>query len=258
MLVAACLAGALTHSTAVMAAATARDLSAEAKRLMASGDRRAALTAFGGARKLVEQGGPLDRELIDFMALNLYNLGVGFNNDRQPSEALTSFVEALRLQRLAPNLRDAPFRGALADAALAVGSFLVASRRSEETLEAYRLLELVVGPEPQVELGLGAAQLARGDLSEAKAAYERAASRDPALAEAAAGMGRVSLAEAAKIERSDPIEAIALQEMGVDHLDRAATQDPKSAQRRRELAAGAASLSAMLARGGRAAESLQR
>ncbi len=231
-----------------------RDLAAEGRRLMDAGDAAGAFASFAAARRALE-GKPADRELIDYLGLGLYNLGVRLNNERRADEAIDCFIEALRLRRIEPGLRDADFRARLTDASLAVASYLVALNRTVAPIQTYRLL--VEGPSPDARAlaGLGAAHLARGELPEGLSAYDKAALIDPNLAEAAAGKGRalVQMAVHPAAGRAQSAAAVGLLQSAIESLGRAADLDPLSGLRQRDLAAALSRLGRELVRMGNGA-----
>ena len=220
-----------------------RDLASEGKRLMDAGDTAGAFASFAAARLALE-GKPADRELIDYLSLGLYNLGVRLNNDRHADEAIDCFNEALRLAKSTPGLRDAAFRARLADASLAVAAYLVALNRTDASMQTYRLMAEGPAPDARALAGLGAVHLARGELSEGLSAYEKAALIDPGSAEAAAGKGRALMLMAIRPAsgRAQSKETVGMMQGAADAFARAAELDASSGSRQRDLAGALARL----------------
>ena len=222
---------------------------------MEAGDLAGALTAFRGAHKAILDEGregrrPPDRELADYLALHLYNLGVRFNNQGDADSALDSFIEALHLGGKVPRLRDGTFRANLREAALQVAGFLVASSRPDRPLAAYQLIQSEEPTSSRVLLALGAAHLARGELDQAALVFEKVESIYPGSAEGAAGRGRVALARARGRTGADAVELL---RSAAGLLRGAAEMEPGSPARLRELGAVEAQLSLASARAGEAA-----
>lgn len=173
---------ALTARAPLAQAQGSRDLCLRGEREMQAGDLAGALESFRTAREILGRERPQKEEVADFLALHLYNLGVRFNNSGDAPRALDCFLEALRVERLRPGLRDAPFRKTLHKATLAVAGHLGASGRPATAIEAYSLLEGIAGGDPQdgaeIEAGRGRIELAAaGTNAERLAAAERSLRR---------------------------------------------------------------------------------
>ncbi len=235
---------------------TARELSLSGKGYLDKGDLESALAAFSRARGKLAEEGAHDYELASFMALHLHNLGVRFNNQGLAREALRCFVEVLRLYEVQPRLRDNEFRARLTEATLGVAGYLVSAGEAPGALEAYELLEALAPGDIRQALGLGAAQLASGNLEAADAAYGKAWKLDAASAEAAAGRGQVSVAMAASSRgRERGNEAATRFESGVVWLRKAVKLEPGASRRWLALAEALSSWSDHLGWEGRSSES---
>ena len=240
----------------VLAASTPRDLSLQGRDKMESGDLKGALDSFRGAREGIERASVVDRELIDYLALHLYNLGVSLNNAGDADGALDSFLEVLRLTDRAPGIRDKAFRTRLIEGSLEVAGYLVSSGRPDRPAEVYGLLERMAPIDARPRIGLGSAALAQGDLARAEEAFSAAAELAPNNPEVAAGFGRVALRTARYLDQvsaarggGDPLPAYA---RAIYYLGRARDMEPATASRERELAGALEHYSRALARAGEA------
>ncbi|HZI92815.1 MAG TPA: tetratricopeptide repeat protein [Patescibacteria group bacterium] len=198
---------------------TARDLCLLGQRQMEAGELQAASESFRSAREMLAHEAPVKEELVDFLALHQYNLGVRFNNAGDAARALDSFMECLRLQRMTPRLKDAAFRDGLLKGALSVTAYLAVTGQAPRALEAYSLIEQTPGIDQQ------------------------------SLAEVSAGRGRILLAAAG----TDPARLAAAAEALSDALRR----DPGSARRSRDLAGVMARLADVKKRAGEIDSSLE-
>ncbi len=255
--IAACLVAALAAWTAAPAAPTARDLAQRGRLEMEAGRLDAALESLRAARERVSASVP-DRELGDALAAWLYNLGVQFNNAGRPDEALSCFIQCLRLGTAAPRLRLPDFQQSLERSILAVGDFLVKSGKTESPIEAYGLLVEHSARRSAVWLALGDVQLARGAATEAAAAYRSAAMLDPASAAAVGGQGRAAALAAARAGAAGrEEERLTLLESAAELLRRCAEMGPASARHEVDLSAALADLGAARGRAGRPVEAEQ-
>ena len=245
-----CLAGILVEPAVHQAAPaepTSRDLAQHGKLLFDSGDLAGALASLGAAREKLALESPRDAELVDFLGLQLYNLGVRFNNAADAPRALACFTEVLRVGGSNGRIRDTGFRQSLGESTLVVAAFLVASGKPDITLEAYRLLPGILPRDIRVQTGLGMAHLARGDYPEALSVYRQAELERPNSPEVASGLGRAALAMA----RSAPqTEVLPLLEKATGWLRRACTLEPNGAASQRELASALILLSQTAGRSG--------
>lgn len=212
---------------------SSRQLAQEGKRQLDAGDLPAAMTSFSAARERLDRESPVDAELADFLGLQLYNLGVRFNNAADAPRAMACFTEALRAGGPAARIRDAAFRESLGRAALDVAAFLVATGKPDLTLSAYALLPKVLPRDARVQTGLGAAQLARGDHRAALTAYRQAELELREEPVVVLGLGRALLGLARETSSGDHQQML---EQAADMLGRPCLVDSSSAAMQRELA----------------------
>src|SRR5262249_9518827 len=132
-------------------AGTARDLCIAGQRAMEAGDLAGAKESFraAGGRVAAEraEAAPLDEDLLAFLSLHLYNLGVRFNNAGDAPGAIDCFVEEMRLEAATHPIRAAALRERVRQATLSVSRFLADSGRPGPALEAYDLLGSIPGVE---------------------------------------------------------------------------------------------------------------
>jgi len=237
---------------------TARDLAQTGREHLAEDHPIQALDAFRLAREAVDRSEIIDRQLVDFLALSLYNLGVRFNNSGDVDRAVESFLQASLLSRRVPQLRDPEFRKQLVEATLKVADYLVASGRPERAVAASTALGTLAGGDVRPLLAAGAARMALGDTAGAGEMYQKAAEHSPKSAEAAAGMGRVARAAAERPAPRDgggeeeDARVLRAREEAVHWLGKARDLETMSAQRESELAGALMAHAAALARSGRA------
>ncbi len=239
---------------------TARDLAQTGREHLAADHPIQALDAFRLAREAVDRSQTIDRQLVDYLALSLYNLGVRFNNSGDVDRAVESFLQASLLSRRVPQLRDPEFRKQLLEATLSVAEYLVAAGRPERAVAASTALGPLAGGDVRPLLAAGAARMALGDPAGAREMYQKAAELAPKSAEAAAGMGRVARAAA---ERPAPrvgaaggdeedARVLRAREEAVHWLGKPRDLETMSAARESELAGALMAHAGALARAGRA------
>lgn len=241
---------------------TARDLAEAGRKHLASEHPIQALDSFRLAREAVDRAEIIDRQLVDYLALSLYNLGVRFNNSGDVDRAAESFLQASLLSRRVPQLRDLEFRKQLLEATLSVSDYLVASGRPERAVAASTALGPIAGSDVRPLLAAGAARMALGDPAGARELYQKAAELSPKSAEAAAGMGRVARAIADRPARApgkpspddedEDARILRVREEAVHWFGRARDLETMSGARESELAGALKAHAVALARTGRA------
>jgi tetratricopeptide (TPR) repeat protein len=233
--------------------------------LLEAGRFDGALAAFREARTAVEVAPTLDRQLIDYLALNLYNLGARYNNAGDAAMALECFLEASRLGTLSPRLRDDTFRAQLVDATLSVAEFLVSASSTERPIAAYETLARWMPRDARPLLGMGKAFIEQGDLPSAYEALEEAAALESRSADIAASLGRLFLEAAQRLGRVAPDregkianDRIAAYGDAVTWFAHARDLDPGVATRENDLAKALVAQGLALARAGEAREGRDR
>ncbi len=235
---------------------TARDLASEGRAALDRDRPVEALDLLSRARAAVGEDPIPDRQLIDHLALTLYNLGVRFNNEGDADRAGESFRQAALLARSEPRMRDATFRRQLMEAALAVSRFLISSGRAHVVAPTAEALHHLTESDHRVTLLLAESRLASGDPEGAREAYDRVARGDPDSPKAAAGLGRVATVmgdrlEAAPMRGGSPQDGrlVRAREEAVRWLAQARDRDP-AAGRENELARALVDRSRAQARAG--------
>lgn len=252
-----CLAAILVEPAfhqASAAESTPRQLAQQGKELFEKGELAGSLASLRAASEKLGFTTPRDTELVDFLGLHLYNLGVRFNNTGDAPHALECFTLALEAGGPNGHIRDAVFRQSLGQATLDVAAFLMASGRADIALTAYGALRGILPGDHRVQIGLGNAYLARGEYQEAMTAYRQADLLQPDSAAVAIGLARSALGLAKSAAAGENLDLL---DKAADWLGRAGALDGSSSATQRELASALILLSQAAGRSGDVAVSSQ-
>ncbi len=249
-LLALCAGCALAMAIAAGAVPAPRDQVVAGKRLLDEGRLAEALDSLRAARAGMESDPVVDRELADYLGLQLYNLGVRLNNENRAVEALDAFTQILLLQRHSRGLRDAAFERRVHDASLSLARHAAASGNEQGAARLFRLLVDLDSLDARARCGLAGALLAAGDAEAADKEARQALAHDPSSVEAAALLGRAAM-KRARSQGPEARDAAARQlEGAVEWFRRAAEPEPVDPARLRELGSALSGWSHFLLRAG--------
>jgi hypothetical protein len=233
------------------APATAWDGFRRGEREAAAGNLEEALAAFSAARRALAASEPFDRPLGDALAVGLYNLAAGLNDQGRTELALRAFEEIYGLRAAAGRLRDAAFERTVREGAERVAAYAVQTGKASSAASTYGALVEAHPADLDLLVKRAEALLAAGRVEEAERAAAAARRAHAGRPEPRLLEGRVEMAAAESFgARGDHREARLRLEWSARSFEEAASMEPESAPRIQAWAAALDRLAGELRAGG--------